>query len=107
MHRPVSPTYGEASDEGIPAFLAATSATGRKMKQAAKRLAALQLDGTLHLRQGAPEAVIREELAADDYDLAITGLAVRGWEARWRLRPFLDHLLQDVRCPLLVCAVGD
>jgi nucleotide-binding universal stress UspA family protein len=97
-----SPGQGEASDEGIPALLATTSLTGRKMKHAAERLAALQLDATLHLRQGVPEAVIREELAAGAYDLAITGLAVRGGEARWRLRPFLDRLLLDVSCPLLI-----
>lgn len=94
--------HGEALDEGILAYLAATNALGRKMRQAAEHLATLQLDATLHLRQGAPETVIREELAAGDYDLAITGLVVRGGEARWRLRPFLDPLLQDVRCPLLV-----
>jgi hypothetical protein len=46
--------------------------------------------------------VIREELATDDYDLAIAGIAVRGWEAQWRLRPFLDRLLQDALCPMLV-----
>lgn len=94
--------HGEASDESIPAYLSATSVTGRRMKQAAGHLAALQIDGARHLRQGAPETVIREELAVGDYDLAITGVAVRGWEARWRLRPFLDQLLHDVRCPLLV-----
>jgi nucleotide-binding universal stress UspA family protein len=72
------------------------------MKHVTDRLAGLQLDGMVHLRQGAPEAMIREELAATTYDLAITGLAVRGWEARWRLRPFLDGLLADATCPLLI-----
>ena len=97
-----SPGRSLASDDGLPTLLAATSMTGRRMKHATERLAALQLDGIVHLRQGAPEAAIREELAANAYDLAITGLAVRGWEARWRLRPFLDRLLQDLACPLLI-----
>lgn len=94
--------HHEPAEAGIAALLSTGNAAGRKLQQVAQRLAALQLDGTLHLRQGAPEAVIRDELAAAPYDLAITGLAVRGWEARWRLRPFLDKLLQDTRCPLLI-----
>lgn len=99
---PAPAGHQESGEEGIAALLTATNATGRKMKRTAQRLAALHLDGTLHLRQGVPESVIREELATDDYDLAIAGIAVRGWEAQWRLRPFLDRLLQDAFCPLLV-----
>ena len=99
---PAPAGHHETDEEGIASLLTATNATGRKMKRTAQRLAALHLDGTLHLRQGVPESVIREELATDDYDLAIAGIAVRGWEAQWRLRPFLDRLLQDAFCPLLV-----
>lgn len=99
---PAPAGHHETKEEGIASLLTANNATGRKMKRTAQRLAALQLDGTLHLRQGVPESVIREELATDDYDLAIAGIAVRGWEAQWRLRPFLDRLLQDAFCPLLV-----
>ena len=99
---PTPAGHHETDEEGIAALLTATNATGRRMKRTAQRLAALQLDATLHLRQGVPESVIREELATDDYDLAIAGIAVRGWEAQWRLRPFLDRLLQDAFCPLLV-----
>lgn len=99
---PAPAGHHKSDEEGIAALLTATNATGRKMKRAAQRLAALRLDGTLHLRQGLPENVIREELATEDYDLAIAGIAVRGWEAQWRLRPFLDRLLQDAFCPLLV-----
>ena len=99
---PAPAGHHETDEEGIASLLTANNATGRKMKRTAQRLAALQLDATLHLRQGLPESVIREELATDDYDLAIAGIAVRGWEAQWRLRPFLDKLLQDAFCPLLV-----
>ena len=99
---PTPAGHHETDEEGIAALLTATNATGRKMKRTAQRLAALHLDATLHLSQGVPELVIREELATDDYDLAITGIAVRGWEAQWRLRPFLDRLLQDAFCPLLI-----
>jgi nucleotide-binding universal stress UspA family protein len=99
---PASPGDHEPPDEGLSTLLATTTVTGRKMKHAAERFAALQLDGTLHLRQGTPETVIREEMAADVYDLVITGLAVRGWEARWRLRPLLDRLLLDLACPLFI-----
>ena len=99
---PAPAGHHETDAEGIAALLTGTNATGHRMKRTAQRLAALHLDATLHLRQGVPESVIREELATDDYDLAIAGIAVRGWEAQWRLRPFLDRLLQDAFCPLLI-----
>ena len=74
------------------------------MQHAAQRLTALQVDAVLHLRQGAPEQVIREELASTCYDLVIAGVAVRSADVPWRLRPLLHKLLPDLRCPLLLTA---
>jgi hypothetical protein len=105
MHAPAgagsvhSPVYDD-----ISSLLSANSAIGHNMQHVVQRLAALQLDAVLHLRQGAPEAMIREELAAAPYDLVIAGVAVRSAEAQWRLRPLLHKLLPDLRCPLLLTA---
>lgn len=88
--------------DDISSLLSANSAIGHKMQHVVQRLTALQLDAVLHLRQGAPEAMIREELAAAPYDLAIAGVAVRSAEAQWRLRPLLHKLLPDLDCPLLL-----
>lgn len=94
--------HRETSEEGIASLLTANHAGGRRMRRVAQRLAAWQLESTLHLRQGAPDAVIRQEWQAQAYDLTIVGIAVRGGEAPWRLRPFLDRLLDDAPCPLLL-----
>ncbi len=91
-----------AAYDDISSLLSANNAIGHKMRQAAQRLDALQLDVVLHLRQGAPEGMIREELASAPYDLVIAGVAARGDEAQWRLRPLLHKLLPDLDCPLLL-----
>jgi hypothetical protein len=107
MHAPAGAagSHSPAHDD-ISSLLSANSAIGHKMQHVVQRLAALQLDAVLHLRQGAPEAMIREELAAAPYDLIIAGVAVRGAEAQWRLRPLLHKLLPDLRCPLLLTGGG-
>lgn len=88
--------------DDISSLLSANNAIGHQMRYAAQRLDALQMDAVLHLRQGAPEVMIREELASAPYDLIIAGVAVRGVEAQWRLRPLLHKLLPDLDCPLLL-----
>lgn len=90
------------AQDGISNLLSPTHAIGRKMQHAAQGLAAMQLDAVLHLRQGEPEVVIREELASAPYDLVIAGIAVRDAEAQWRLRPLLHKLLPELTCPLLL-----
>jgi nucleotide-binding universal stress UspA family protein len=99
-HLPASRALSAHDD--ISSLLSANNATGHKMQHAAQRLASVQVDAVLHLRQGAPETVIREELASTPYDLAIAGVAVRGAEAQWRLRPLLHKLLPEMNCPLLL-----
>lgn len=98
---PAAAVHSSAHDD-ISSLLSANSAIGHKMQHVVQRLAALQLDAVLHLRQGAPEAMIREELAAAPYDLAVAGVAVRSPDAQWRLRPLLHRLLPDLDCPLLL-----
>lgn len=88
--------------DDISSLLSANNALGHKMRHAAQRLDALQMDAVLHLRQGAPEVMIHEELASLPYDLIIAGVAVRGAEAQWRLRPLLHKMLSDLYCPLLL-----
>lgn len=103
LHAPpgAASAHSPAHDD-ISSLLSANSAIGHKMQHVVQRLAALQLDAVLHLRQGAPEAMIREELASAPYDLAIAGVAVRSADAQWRLRPLLHRLLPDLDCPLLL-----
>lgn len=88
--------------DDISSLLLPNTTTGHKMQQAAQRLAAMQLGAVLHLRQGAPELVIREELASAPYDLLIAGVALHSTQAPWRLRPLLHKLVLDLPCPLLL-----
>ncbi len=97
-----STTPGPTARDNIANLLSPQDSTGHKMQRAAHVLAAAHLNAVLHLRQGAPETVIRKELASTPYDLAITGIAVHGAEAQWRLRPLLHRLLPDLPCPLLI-----
>lgn len=90
------------AQDDIASLLSPHHALGFQMQRVAQQLAALQLDAVLHLRQGAPATVIREELACTPYDLAIAGVAIRGASAQWRLRPLLGGLLPDFPCPLLL-----
>lgn len=90
------------AQDDIASLLSPHHALGFRMQRVAQQLAALQLDAVLHLRQGAPATVIREELACAPYDLAMAGVAIRGAAAQWRLRPLLGDLLPDFPCPLLL-----
>ncbi len=99
-HTPAS--HAPWAHDDISSLLSASNAIGHKMRHAAQRLAAMQLDAVLHLRQGAPEVVIREELATTSYDLVIGGVAVQGSDVQWRLRPLLRGLLPDLACPMLL-----
>ncbi|MDW8319533.1 MAG: universal stress protein [Anaerolineae bacterium] len=99
-HVPTTPSPPTGDD--IANLLSPHDAAGHRAQRTAQSLAALHLDAVLHLRQGPPETVIRRELASAPYDLGITGIAARGAEAQWRLRPLLRRLLPDLPCPLLV-----
>lgn len=90
--------------DDISSLLSAHIAAGSTMQRTAQRLTAHQVDAVFHLRQGAPELVIREELASLSYDLVIASVAVANPDAPWRLRPLLHKLLPDLKCPLLLTA---
>lgn len=99
-----TPSTALPAPNGVSDLLSPNNAVGRRMQHAAQRLAAMHLDAVLHLRQGAPDQIIRQELIAAPYDLAIAGVAVRGVDVQWRLRPLLHRLWSDLNCPLLFTA---
>lgn len=103
-HNPA--TYAPPVHDDVSSLLSANNAMGHKMQHVLHSLAAMQLDAVLHLRQGAPEIVIREELASTPYDLAVAGVAVHAADAQWRLRPLLHKLLPEMNCPLLLTGEG-
>jgi nucleotide-binding universal stress UspA family protein len=80
-------------EQGVAALLATDTALGRQMHQVARRLAEYKVDGTLRLRQGAPDQQICREVVEGDHDLIV--MATR--PCRWWLR----QLKGDPICSLL------
>jgi nucleotide-binding universal stress UspA family protein len=80
-------------EQSVAALLTTDTALGRQMHQAARRLAECRVDGTLRLRQGAPDQQICREVVEGDHDLIV--MATR--PCRWWLR----QLKGDPICSLL------
>ena len=80
-------------EQGMAALLATDTALGRQMHLVARRLTEYKVDGTLRLRQGAPDQQIYREVAGGDHDLII--MATR--PCQWWLR----QLKGDSICSLL------
>jgi nucleotide-binding universal stress UspA family protein len=92
---PVPAMYSGLSrmEQGMAGLLTADTALGRQMRQVAQRLAECRVDGTLRLRQGAPDQQICREAVEGDHDL----IAMAARPCRWWLR----QLKGDPICSLL------
>jgi nucleotide-binding universal stress UspA family protein len=80
-------------EQTLCSLLTTDTALGCQMRQVTRRLAECSLDGTLRLRQGAPNRQICREMVKGDYDLVI--MATK--PCRWWLR----QLKGDPICLLL------
>ena len=80
-------------EQTLRSLLTTDTSLGCQMRQVARRLTECKLDGTLRLRQGAPEQQICRETVEGDHDLII--MATR--PCRWWLR----QLKGDPICRLL------
>ena len=80
-------------EQTLCSLLTTDTALGCQMRQVTRRLAECSLDGTLRLRQGAPNRQICREMVKGDYDLVI--MATK--PCRWWLR----QLKGDPICSLL------
>jgi nucleotide-binding universal stress UspA family protein len=98
----VPPSAAPRAAEGMPALLTARTTLGRRTRQAAQRLAALQAEGRLHLCQGAAEVEIERELREAAYDLLIVGTKAEARTAYWRAGQLIEALLQHSTCPMLI-----
>jgi nucleotide-binding universal stress UspA family protein len=80
-------------EQTLRSLLTTDTALGRQMRQVARRLVESKVDGTLRLRQGAPDQQICRETVEGDHDLIV--MATR--PCRWWLR----QLRGDPICSLL------
>ncbi|MGD8397461.1 MAG: universal stress protein [Anaerolineae bacterium] len=80
-------------EQSVAALLTTDTALGRQMHHVAERLAACKVDGTLRLRQGAPDQEICREALEGNHDL----IAMATNPCQWWLR----QLKGDPICSLL------
>ena len=90
----VVPYHGlSRMEQGLASLLTTDTALGCQMRQATRRLVESGVDGTLRLREGAPDQQICREMVEGDYDLIV--MATK--PCRWWLR----QLKGDPICTLL------
>jgi nucleotide-binding universal stress UspA family protein len=80
-------------EQSLRSLLTTDTALGCQMRQVARRLVEAKVDGTLRLRQGAPDQQICREMGRGDFDLVI--MATK--PCRWWLR----QLKGDPICSML------
>ncbi len=88
-------------EQGMAAFLTSNTILGRQMHQVARRLAECQVDGTLRLRQGAPDQQICRQVVEGDHDLIIMAARPRKWWLRQLKGDPICSLLSQVDRPVL------
>lgn len=82
----------------LPDLLSSNCPLGCQLRDFSRRLVQAGIQGTIRLRQEMPEEQIIQEIGAQEYDLVVSGLAVK----QKSLLPFLQTLLQSTRQPLLL-----
>ncbi len=91
-----------AMRHSLPALLSTDSTLGRQLRRICHRLVDWEVEGALKLRQGVPEAQIRREAEAGDYDLVAVAAAPGGRWRRYLEGDLVGHLLRWAGQPLLV-----
>ena len=80
-------------EQSLASLLATDTALGCQMRQATRRLVESGVDGTLRLREGAPDQQICREMVEGDHDLIVMATKPCGW--------WLRQLKGDPICTLL------
>jgi nucleotide-binding universal stress UspA family protein len=86
----------------LDTLLTTDTSLGRQMRQAARWLVEWELEGTLRLRQGAPNQQIGLEVAEGDYDLLVVAARPYGRWRRWLTEGWVISLLRWIDRPLLI-----
>jgi len=86
---------------GLDVLLTTDTALGREMRRVARWLVDWEVEGTLRLRQGAPDQQIRYQVAQGDYDLIVVAARPNG-RRRWLLGERVLSLLRWADRPVLV-----
>lgn len=89
-------------EQSLAAVLSTDTALGRQMHQVARRLAEDRVDGTLCLRQGAPDQQIIREVVEGAHDLIIMATKPCRWWVRQLRGDPICSLLSQVDRPVLL-----
>ncbi len=101
---PVPAMYGgwARMQQGLETLLATDTALGRQMRRVARWLVEWEVEGTLRLRQGAPDRQIQCEVSEEDYDLIVLAARPHQWWRRWLLGDRAVSLLHWADRPVLI-----
>jgi nucleotide-binding universal stress UspA family protein len=101
---PLPAMYGGCArmQQGLDALLTTDTALGRQMRRVARWLVDWEVEGTLRLRQGAPDQQIRREITTGDYDLIAVAARPRDRWRRWLLGDGVAPLLRWADRPVLI-----
>jgi nucleotide-binding universal stress UspA family protein len=88
--------------QGLDALLTTETALGQSMRRMARWLVEWEVEGTLRLRQGAPDEQIRREVAEGDYDLITVAARPDDRAVRWLLGDRVKSLLCWADRPVLI-----
>jgi nucleotide-binding universal stress UspA family protein len=89
-------------EQSLAALLRTDTALGRQMHHIAQELAACRIEGTLRLRQGAPDQQICREAVEGDHDLVVTATRPCRWWLRQLKGDPICSLLGRVDRPVLI-----
>jgi nucleotide-binding universal stress UspA family protein len=88
-------------EPSLRSLLTTDTALGCQMRQIARRLVEAKVDGTLRLRQGAPDQQICREMVKGDYDLVVMATKPCRWWLRQLKGDPICSLLSRVDRPIL------
>jgi len=88
--------------QGLDTLLTTETPLGQSMRRVARWLVEWEVEGTLRLRQGAPDEQIHREVAEGDYDLITVAARPNDRAARWLLGDRIRSLLCWADRPVLI-----
>jgi nucleotide-binding universal stress UspA family protein len=99
---PAMYSLGNLIYAGPDVLLSSNSFVGQQLRRLTRQLNLLQIDGTLHLRQGEPDWQIRQEVIEGNHDLILIGEEPHGRIFRLLFGEQVSHLLRWLERPLFI-----
>ena len=101
---PAAQMYSSSSkmQHSLSNLLTSNCPLSERMRAASRQMAALSIEGVLHLRHEIPQRQISAEIADGNYDLIILPAAQQNLYRRWMVADLVSPLLSWIDRPVLV-----